>query len=146
MYLRFVLIMFAQIDSFISEGVGWCLGGRQADRLELRQGFSGRLPCRERERERAEREKRGREKARRDLAGFYRSSLCLFAQLCVKEIQNTQGVGALLQRKTPPKPNKKTRRENYLEKLEDAESEWGASIVTKKRFSTSSNTSQCFFS
>lgn len=78
---------------------------------------------------------RGREekKARQDLAGFYRSSLCLFAQLCAKEIKNTQGVGTLLQREKT-KPNKKTSRENYFEKFEDAEGEWGTSIVTKNMF------------
>ncbi len=77
-------------DSFWSICLNWCFfGGRRGaqtsrHRLELCQGFSGKLP--RRECGSTERERNGREekKPRRDLAGFYRSSLCLFAQLLRK--------------------------------------------------------------
>lgn len=85
-------------DSFWSICLNWRFfgegGPRQADTgWSSARVFSGKLPCRECwSREGEKRQK----KPRRDLAGFYRSSLCLFALLCAKEIKNTQSVGAQL--------------------------------------------------
>lgn len=87
--LRFVLINLPKLALF------WGGGPRQADTgWSSARVFSGKLPCRECwSREGEKRQK----KPRRDLAGFYRSSLCLFALLCAKEIKNTPSVGAQLQ-------------------------------------------------